>query len=260
MKPILHKIILLAFVCSGLVGCGQNRYSKLIWEEEFTGDSLNLASWNYELGNGCPQLCGWGNNERQIYTKTNHLLKDGHLIITAKKEGNTYSSTRITTEGKEEFKYGRIETRAKLPKGKGIWPAFWMLGSNLRTAKWPRCGEIDIMEYVGKKPQELSTSVHTQESYGNTVNTKTTYIEGLEEGFHVFAVEWTVNAMTFLIDSQEVYTYEPEQKTEANWPFNQPFFITLNMAIGGNFGGPQVDDAIFPQEFIVDYIRVYTQE
>lgn len=229
---------------------------KLVWEENFDGKKLDESVWNFELGNGCPN-CGWGNNERQIYTKTNHKLKDGNLIITAKKENDKYTSTRITTQGKKEFQYGRIEARVKLPKGQGIWPAFWMLGSNIKTVGWAKCGEIDIMEYVGRNPHTVYTTLHTEDSHGNSINAKVTNFDKIEEGFHVFAIDWTKDKIEFIVDDISVYTFQPDVKTENIWPFNQKFFILLNMAVGGNFGGPEVDDSIFPQEYIVDYIRVY---
>jgi beta-glucanase (GH16 family) len=230
---------------------------KLVWEEHFDEKSLNEKTWNIELGDGCPN-CGWGNNERQLYTADNHKIEKSCLVITAKKEtDNKYTSTRITTKGKKEFQYGRFEARAKLPVGQGIWPAFWMLGSNIDQVGWPLCGEIDILEYVGKEPDMVFTSLHTQDSHGNTINTKKTKIESIEEGFHLYAIEWTPDKIEFFVDAKLVYTFQPELKTQAVWPYNQPFYFIINMAIGGNFGGPKVDDAIFPQKFYIDYIKVY---
>lgn len=250
----MKKIVILLLICQAAFSQKTDR--KLVWEENFDGKTLNEKNWNFEIGNGCPN-CGWGNNERQLYSKENHQLVDGNLIITAKKNGDQYSSTRITTKGKKEFQYGYIEARAKLPVGQGIWPAFWMLGSNIDKVGWPKCGEIDILEYVGREPDMVFTSLHTQDSHGNTVNTKKTKFEDIEEGFHTYAVDWNQDKMDFYVDGNLVYTFQPENKTEAIWPFNQPYYILVNMAIGGNFGGPEVDDSIFPQEFIIDYIRVY---
>lgn len=229
---------------------------KLIFEEQFDGNSLNESIWNYELGNGCPHICGWGNNERQYYTKHNVGVKDGHLVITATKD-SLYQSGRITTKGKFEFQYGTIEVRAKLPTGQGIWPAIWMLGSNISDVGWPKCGEIDIMEYVGREPHEIHTTLHTQDSHGKSVNTMVTTIEDIEEGFHLYKCRWTKDAISFYIDDVLVYTFSPEDKNENIWPFDQPFYVILNVAVGGNFGGPEVDDSIFPQEFVVDYVKVY---
>ncbi|MBE9576769.1 glycoside hydrolase family 16 protein [Flavobacterium proteolyticum] len=236
---------------------GQKSNKKLVWEENFNGTQLNESVWNYELGNGCPNLCGWGNNEAQIYTNTNHTLKNGFLIIEAKKEGSVYSSTRITTKDKKQFQYGRIETRAQLPVGTGLWPAFWMLGANISNVGWPKCGEIDILEYVGKVPDMVFTSLHTQESHGNTINTKKTKITNIEEGFHLYAIEWDKDKITFFIDDVLVYNFQPTVKNENTWPYDQPFYFIINLAIGGNFGGPAIDNSIFPQDFIIDYIKVY---
>lgn len=238
-----------------LVSCAPSR--ELLWAEEFDGDQLSPEYWQLELGDGCPELCGWGNNELQIYARNNHRLEDGKLVITARKSDSAYTSTRMTTQGKMEFRYGRLEARAKLPTGKGIWPAIWLLGSNITEVGWPRCGEIDILEYVGKAPGEVFTSLHTQDSHGNTINTRKTRIEGIEDGFHIYALEWDPEKIEFFVDDELVYTFAPEERTEDVWPFDQPFFLIINMAIGGNFGGPEVDDTIFPREFVIDYIRIY---
>ena len=235
----------------------QDNKRKLVWEENFNSTTLDETSWNFELGNGCPNLCGWGNNEAQLYTNKNHELKDGFLIIEAKKEGESYTSTRITTQNKKVFQYGRIETRAKLPVGTGLWPAFWMLGQNISTVGWPKCGEIDILEYVGKQPDIVFTSLHTQASYGNTINTKKTTIPTIEEGFHTYAIDWDKDKIAFFVDDALVYTFQPEVKDENTWPYNQPFYFIINVAIGGNFGGPTIDSTILPQKFILDYIKVY---
>ena len=244
-------LLLVSTVCFAQQGT-----RKLVWEENFNDKELSDKIWNFELGDGCPN-CGWGNNERQLYTKENHVIKEGKLVITAKKEADNYTSTRITTKGKKEFKYGYFESRAKLPLGKGIWPAFWMLGSNIDAVGWPKCGEIDILEYVGKEQNTVFNSLHTQASHGNTINTKKTEINGIESGFHVYAVDWTKDHIDFFVDGQLMYRFNPEDKNEATWPFNQPFYFLINMAIGGNFGGPNVDDTIFPQNFEIDYIKVY---
>ena len=256
MKIKFMKHSILIFILSNFC-LAQQPKRKLVWEENFNGNSLNEKAWNFELGNGCPDLCGWGNNELQIYTKDNHSFFDGLLIVEAKKSGDNYSSTRITTQGKKEFLYGRIEARAKLPIGKGIWPAFWMLGSNIKTIGWPKCGEIDILEYVGREPHFVFTSLHTESSNGNTINTKKTKMDSIENGFHTYAIDWTKDKIEFLVDNLSVYTYNPEVKNDATWPFYKPFYIIINLAIGGNFGGHDVDETIFPQQFQIDYIKVY---
>ncbi len=239
-----------------LISC-QDENIELVWEENFDGNSLNEKVWNFELGDGCPDLCGWGNNESQIYTKVNHKVENGYLVITAKKEDSVYTSTRITTKNKQEFQYGRIEVRAKLPLGKGLWPAFWMLGSNISEVGWPLCGEIDIVEYVGREPNTIFTSLHTQDSHGNTINTAKRIIEGIEEGFHTYEIDWNKDKIEFYIDREMFYTFNPGIKTINIWPFDQPYFFIINLAIGGNFGGKEIDDSIFPREFIIDYIKVY---
>ncbi len=249
---------LIGMLCFSSIAFSQVKKGELIWEEDFSGKTLNEQIWNYELGDGCPNICGWGNNERQIYTKENHKLKGGKLYITAKKDGEKYTSTRITTAGKKEFKYGYMETRAKLPTGTGIWPAFWMLGSNIKEVGWPKSGEIDILEYVGKEPSQVYTTLHMQDHHGDHASSKKTKIEKIENGFHTYGVNWTAEKMDFYVDDKLVYTYNPENKNENNWPFDQPFYFILNVAVGGNFGGPAVDDSIFPQQFIVDYVRVYS--
>lgn len=251
----MRKFIILLLICH--MGFGQKTKRKLVFEENFSQNELNDSVWNFELGDGCPNLCGWGNNERQIYTTNNHTFKNGNLVITAQKKQSQYTSTKITTKGKKEFLYGRIEARAKLAVGKGIWPAFWMLGSNIDEVHWPKTGEIDIIEYVGKDPQTVYNTVHTQSSFGNTINTKKTPFPSIEEGFHVYAIDWSSEKIDFLVDEKIVYTYKPAVKNEDTWPFDKPFYILINLAVGGNFGGPEVDDTIFPQSFTIDYVRVY---
>lgn len=251
----MKKVLILLFIANFCLA--QQTKRKLVWEENFSEPVLNESVWNFELGDGCPNLCGWGNNERQVYTTKNHEIKNGNLIIHAKKEGNSYTSTKITTKDKKIFQYGRMEARAKLPVGHGIWPAFWMLGQNISQVGWPKSGEIDILEYIGREPHMVFTTLHTQDSHGNTINTKKTSFPNIEEGFHVFALDWTKDKMDFFVDDVLVYTFQPEIKNENTWPFDKPFYFILNVAIGGNFGGPAVDDTVFPQDFIVDYIKVY---
>lgn len=246
----MKKVLILLFIANFCLA--QQTKRKLVWEENFSEPVLNESVWNFELGDGCPNLCGWGNNERQVYTTKNHEIKNGNLIIHAKKEGNSYTSTKITTKDKKIFQYGRMEARAKLPVGHGIWPAFWMLGQNISQVGWPKSGEIDILEYIGREPHMVFTTLHTQDSHGNTINTKKTSFPNIEEGFHVFALDWTKDKMDFFVDDILVYTFQPEIKNENTWPFDKPFYFILNVAIGGNFGGPAVDDTVFPQDFIVD--------
>ncbi len=249
MKLSLFLISLLFISCSG--------NTDVVFEDNFNGTSLNLDNWNYEEGDGCPELCGWGNDELQVYTRNAISVKDGFLTIKAYKKDGNYYSGKINTKSKQEITYGSIEMRAKLATGQGLWPAFWMLGADINEVKWPACGEIDIMEYVGRDPKVLFTSLHTTDSYGETINTKKTIVPDIEEGFHLYKAKWTNESITFSVDNLEVYVFNPEIKNKETWPFNKPFYALLNMAIGGKFGGPEVDDSIFPKEYIIDYIKFY---
>lgn len=234
----------------------------VFWSEEFdyTG-APNSEFWSFEIGDGCPNLCGWGNNEAQYYTDSsdNVEVKDGSLFIRARKEsigGKSYTSTRMITKGKFEFYEGKIEIRAKLPQGGGTWPAFWMLGGDIDQVGWPRCGEIDIMEHVGNNPGEISSALHTQSSYGNTQNVKKTGIDDPYTEFHVYGLNWTADKMEFSLDGNVFYTYAPANKDNNNWPFYKDCFFIFNIAVGGNLGG-QIDSSWEVSEMEIDYIRVY---
>ena len=253
---MIVRILILLFLIP-MVEIDDFSKPRLLLSEDFNTESLDLETWNYELGDGCPNICGWGNNERQVYTKKNISIRDQQLIITATKEGDNYYSGRISTKDKFEFKYGTVEVKAQLPRGNGLWPAIWMLGHDIDSNTWPACGEIDIMEYVGKQPGEIHTTLHTPDSFGKSINTKVTSIEGIEAGFHIYKTKWDANQMEFYIDDALVYTFSPEVKNDKTWPFDKPFYLILNLAIGGSFGGPEVDDSIFPKEFIIDYVKVY---
>ncbi|MFT5751628.1 MAG: beta-glucanase (GH16 family) [Dokdonia sp.] len=250
----MKNVCLFIFGILVLSAC-QEQERILIWSDEFDADTLNTAAWNYELGDGCPNLCGWGNNEPQIYTKENAVVSEGTLKIHARLADRVYTSSRITTAQKKEFQYGYIESRIKLPSGKGLWPAFWMLGSDIKKNPWPAAGEIDIMEWVGRDADSLFTSLHTPASYGKTINTKKTLLED-PVSWHVYACDWNEDRIIFYRDDVEVYRFNPEVKDAQVYPFRKPFYILFNMAIGGNFGGA-IDDAIFPQTLEVDYVRVY---
>lgn len=247
----------ISFITFTLLFWSFQNEAQVIFEESFNGIQLDESSWNYDLGDGCPNLCGWGNNERQVYTKKNVTLRDGNLVITATKNGALYESGKISTKKKVEFQYGTIEVRAKLPEGSGLWPAIWMLGNDIDTNPWPDCGEIDMMEYVGKEPGVIHTTLHTRDSHGNSINTKRNVIEGVEKDFHIYKTAWTKNAIKFYIDNTLVYNFSPQDKNERTWPYDKPFYFILNLAIGGNFGGPAVDNSIFPKEFLIDYVKIY---
>lgn len=241
---------------------------ELVWNDEFNKNGLpDPANWSYDTGDH-----GWGNNELQNYTSRDQQtakVEDGNLIITAflietpsRKE---YRSARLVTRGKQAWKYGRIEMRAKLPGGTGTWPAFWMLPEewNYGNGSWPANGEIDIMEYVGYNPGEVHASVHTEarnHMRGNNA-TATIMVDDAETGFHTYAIEWTADKISAYVDGNKYFEYVNNGEGYEYWPFDKEFHIILNTAVGGFWGGAQgVDDSIFPQEFIIDYVRVYQQE
>lgn len=232
---------------------------KLIWSDEFDGTTLNTNNWTNETNVNV-------NNEWETYTNGDNLsIKDGILTITAKKTGTgqkkgDYTSGRINSNGKKTFLYGRMEIRAKLPAGKGTWPATWMLGANIGTAGWPACGELDIMEHVGYDPLWIQGSIHTPSSYGNTVNSGRLQVSDCESAFHIYGMTWTPSKIEYYVDDPDkpYYTYNPNTKNASTWPFDKPCFFILNLAVGGNWGGAQgVDDSIFPVSMQIDYVRVY---
>ena len=237
----------------------------LLWSDEFDGSGVpDPAKWSYDLG-----ASGWGNNEIQNYTDSyqNSRMEGGVLAIEAVKMGNIWTSARLRTNDKFEFKYGRIVFRAKLPAGRGTWPALWMLGENIFTAGWPACGEIDVMEHVGKNQGNVHCSIHTPSSYGNTVNTTWKLIPNVTTEFHTYEARWTPEKIEFSIDSVLLYTYNPFFKNASTWPFDKPCFIIMNIAMGGNWGSdPQyetgglkngVDPALTLARMEIDYVRVY---
>ncbi len=234
---------------------GQSQ-EKVIFEEDFNGDGLDMTVWNYEEGDGCPNLCGWGNNEKQIYDRNYVEVKDGNLVITAEKRDNTYYSGKINSKDKVEFTYGTIEVRAKIATTKGLWPAFWMLGADIDQVGWPASGEIDILEYIGREPGIVFTSLHTPASHGNTINTKKTKIEKIEEGFHTYKAVWTPEFIEFFVDGQRVYKFTPEKYDDEHYPFKKDFYFLINMAVGGNLGGSEIDDDALPAKFFIDHIKV----
>lgn len=235
---------------------------KLVWFDEFnTGSTPDTTKWAYNIGTGNN---GWGNNEAQYYTSdaTNARIENGSLIIEARKEskgGKNYTSARLLTQGKASWTYGRFEIRAKLPKGVGTWPAIWMLGDNITTAGWPTCGEIDIMEHVGKEQDMVLWSTHSKLNNWSlgTQKTNKSIIDGVSTDFHVYKMEWSKDYIQFFVDGKLYYTSPNEGKGSDYYPFNAPQFLLLNLAIGGNLGGPTINDAIFPCRMEVDYVRVY---
>ena len=271
-------ILLLALICSfcqvnaqskkmahhGHSKKSKNNQMKLVWSDEFNYKGLpDSTKWGYDVGTGD---WGWGNNEAQYYTKAdtnNALVGNGVLSVIARKEkrgDKEYTSARMVTRGKADWNIGRVEIRAKLPKGRGTWPAGWMLGSNIKTAGWPLCGEIDIMEHVGYDPDTVVGSIHTT-AYNHikgTQKTKRIFIKNPYTEFHVYACEWNTERMIFLLDGMQYLTIPNEHKTDKEWPFDKPQYLLLNLAVGGNWGGTKgIDESIFPVKMEVDYVRVY---
>ena len=241
----------------------------LIWSDEFDGSGApDSTKWSYDLGDGCPDLCGWGNNEGQYYTNRpqNVRRENGNLIIEARKENfqnSNYTSARILTRGNAAWKYGLFEIRAELPSGRGTWPAIWMLPEHWKYGGWPASGEIDIMEHVGHEPERIYATVHTKafNHLAGTQDTDTLQVSDAESSFHTYAIEWTPDEIRWLVDGREYASFENQHKTFAEWPFDQPFHLILNIAVGGNWGGTKgIDDTIWPQRMLVDYVRVYKKQ
>ncbi|MDB5200822.1 MAG: glycoside hydrolase family 16 protein [Ferruginibacter sp.] len=236
----------------------------LVWADEFNTPALNTANWSFENGDGCPNVCGWGNNELEFYTDRpdNLFFQDGKMIIEAKKEayaGKNYTSSKILTRGKKTFKYGRIDFRAILPKGKGIWPAFWMLPQNNVYGGWPKSGELDIMEMIGNEPAKTYGTLHFGPGPGSTqLGRNYSLPSGLfNDAFHVFSLEWKLNQIKWLVDGVVYSTYTSADFGTNNYPFNEDFFFIINLAVGGNWPGSPDAVTTFPQWMIVDYVRVY---
>lgn len=236
----------------------------LAWADEFNTPSLNLTDWSFENGDGCPGLCGWGNNELEYYTSRpeNLFFQDGKMIIEARKEnyaGKNYTSSKILTRGKKVFKYARIDIRAKLPKGKGIWPAFWLLPQHNVYGGWPKSGEIDLMEMIGHEANRSYGTLHFGPGPGSTqLGRNYTLPSGIfNDEFHVFSLEWKQDQIKWFIDGNLFSTYTIADFGTNNYPFNEDFFLIVNLAVGGNWPGSPDASTYFPQWLIVDYIRVY---
>ncbi|HEY2964537.1 MAG TPA: glycoside hydrolase family 16 protein [Pyrinomonadaceae bacterium] len=240
---------------------------RLVWADEFDYTGLpDAKKWDYDVGGH-----GWGNKELQFYTarrEENARVEKGHLIIEARKEpweGREYTSSRLVSRGKGDWAYGRIEVRAKLPSGRGTWPAIWMLPTGWSYGNWPNSGEIDIMEHVGFDPDVVHASVHTQ-SYNHKIRTQKTArikVPASRSEFNVYAVEWTPEEIRGFVNEKHYFTFRNERLTNPaadyrQWPFDKPFHLLLNLAVGGMWGGEQgVDPAIWPQRLEIDYVRVY---
>lgn len=233
---------------------------ELAWQDEFDkGTAPDPKYWGYEEGY-------LRNNEAQYYTKDrreNARIEGGKLVIEARKDdwqGKPITSAAIETYGKKDFLYGRIEVRAKLPTGKGTWPAIWMLGSDIGKTGWPACGEIDIMENVGFDPNRTHANIHVKKYNHMNGNGRgnNMIVPDLPKDFHIYALEWTKDKMDFFFDDTRYFTYKNEGTGVDAWPFDKPQYLILNLAIGGTWGGQQgVDEALFPHRFEVDYVRYY---
>ncbi len=251
--------------CSSSKKINNSNQWKLSWSDEFNYTGLpDSSKWSYDVGGN-----GWGNNELEYYTNAsleNAFVNDGTLKIKAIREnkgGREFTSARLVTKGKKEFTYGKIEIRAKLPPGRGLWPAIWMLGADAGKVGWPLCGEIDIMEHVGFEKDSVFGTIHTK-AYNHIIGTqksKKAYIENPYGQFHLFSIEWTPEKIDFFLDNKLYNHFENEHKTMAEWPFDKPFFLIMNIAVGGGLGGKMgVDESAFPATLEVDYIRVYNHK
>lgn len=238
---------------------------KLIWSDEFNYSGLpDSTNWTFEEG------FLKRNNELQYYTKKrkeNAWVEKGNLVIEARKEhfGQAdYTSASILTNGKKSFLYGRIEMRAKMPLGKGTWPAFWLLGTNINKVGWPMCGEIDILEYVGFDSLQVFANINTN-GYNHSIKTgkgSALVVEKPWDTYHIYAIDWTHEKIDFYCDSVKYFTFENDFKgDDSTWPYDKPHFLILNLAIGGNWGGQKgIDDSHFPHKYYIDYVRYYSLE
>lgn len=265
----------LTIICTCLIGilpgCKKSTVQKieqrnwqLVWSDEFNGSegtSPDSTKWVFDIGSG-----GWGNAELEYYTDrpvNASMDGQGNLAITALREsyaGSAFTSARIKTLGRFDQTYGRFEARIKTPWGPGLWPAFWLLGSNIGSVGWPNCGEIDIMELRGQKPNIINGTVHGPGYSGGASVTKSYPLENVryDVDYHLFAVEWGADYIDFFVDNTLYQELTPD-KLPGNWVFNQPFFIILNVAVGGNYVGFPTDKTPFPQTMFVDYVRVYKE-
>lgn len=268
ISPFVGRLVCLVLL---LTHCVSERIAaqslpgwRLIWSDEFSlsnGSLPDSAKWSYDLGGG-----GWGNNELQYYTNRseNARIEDGSLVIEARAEsfgGRSYTSARLLTKGKWDWTYGRFEARAKVPQGQGLWPAFWMLGADIDTVGWPNCGEIDVMEHVGRLPKTVFGTIHGPGySGGDSIGGSLPFFDDVADDYHLFAVEWDVNVIRWYVDDILYFTATPASLGTRDWVFDHDHFLILNVAVGGNFGGPLGSATTFPQELLIDYVRVYERE
>jgi beta-glucanase (GH16 family) len=241
---------------------------ELVWSDEFDGDTIDLNNWTYDIGGW-----GWGNGEAQFYTDRpeNARVENGLLVIEGREEqyeGSYYTSARMLTQGLQEFQHGYIEARIKVPGGNGTWPAFWMLGSNFgredledpSLAEWPTVGEIDIMEYTGKEPDLVLGTIHGPGYAGAGGLTTWNRLDfPVEDDFHTFAIDWDEDGIRWFFDGEQYAEKTPDSLSGREWVFDQPFFIILNVALGGTLGGFISPDLEFPVYMYVDHVRVYQE-
>ena len=257
---VLFSILFIALSCSDDEQTVAT-FNQIVLQEEFdTEGAPNPEIWGFDIGTGAN---GWGNNELQYYTDRteNVTVQNGYLIITAKKEsykGSGYTSARLLTKNKFDQAYGRFEARMRLPWGQGIWPAFWMLGADIDSNPWPGAGEIDIMEYRGQQPTIVLGSVHCPGYSGGNAITKSYELKNdrFDTGFHVFGIEWGPEYINYYVDNV-LYNQITPADVPGEWVFNKPFFILMNLAVGGSFVGSPNSETVFPQTMLVDYVRVY---
>ncbi|MFD2585937.1 family 16 glycosylhydrolase [Croceitalea marina] len=263
----LHKVVATIILVVFMVACETEdtqrvvNFTQLVVADEFNTDGApNSNIWGFDIGTG---ENGWGNNELQYYTDrtSNVKVENGVLVITAQREnfeGSAFTSARLLTKDKFEQRYGRFEARIRLPFGQGMWPAFWMLGADIDENPWPAAGEIDIMEYRGQNPTVLIGSVHGPGYSGGNAISKEYILENdrFDTGFHVFGVEWGPEAVNFYVDDV-LYNQITREDVTGEWVFDKPFFMLMNLAVGGSFVGSPNEETIFPQSMLVDYVRVY---
>jgi beta-glucanase (GH16 family) len=253
------KWFLIYFIFTTAFLEGQNI---LVWSDEFNGTELNTNNWSYELGNGCPNLCGWGNNELQSYTDNNENIKvqNGHLIITALNTGGNWTSARIRSLNKFDFCLGTIEVRAKIPEGRGFWPAAWFLPSEYYYGIWPISGEIDLMEARGQEPEKTLGTIHFGPLFPNNQYNGNEYVlpsGSFADDFHVFSIEWTSESIIWKVDGIQFSEKTRADVGDFRWPFDRNFHALLNCAVGGNFLGNPDGSTPNQGDFEIDYIRVY---
>jgi beta-glucanase (GH16 family) len=275
MSTLQNRALMLALPALLLGGCVSANIERspmrpgwtLVWSDDFERPGApDPTKWGYDVGGS-----GWGNRELQFYTdsrRENARVEDGHLIIEARREpwsGAAYTSARLVTKGRADWTYGRFEIRARLPVGRGTWPAIWMLPTvwNLGDGKWPDNGEIDIMEHVGHDPGVVHASTHSQKNQwrNQTQRTATIPVPDADRAFHTYVLEWDAQEIRMFVDERKYFTSAKAGGDWTSWPFDRNFYLVLNLAIGGDWGAVKgVDDSAFPQRMEVDYVRVYRRE